>query len=209
MGENENDVNEIENNVYVDSIVVSDEVEADDSENQLDGDSHSSLDSLGDSHVDSLDFSILNDIKSGVDSINRALSIDDVALPTVDLDDFPSTIDGYFVTVNGVKVYLPVDRVQYISRTVNDDLINLSSSTIYCYSLDNYGNRGGYYRLQSFSTMEHQYTSGYNTYWESVSAKGDNSNITFGQTGIHSFSEVMLFFIMIFLGAIFLFKKRG
>lgn len=208
MGD-ENEIFENENSVDDDSLMVSDEVETGDTENQLDGDSQSSFDSVGDSHVDSLDFSILNDIKSGVDSINRALSIDDVALPTVDLDDSSSTIDGYFVTVSGVKVYLPVDRIQYISRTVNDDLINLSSSTIYGYSLDNYGNRGGYYRLQSFSTMEHQYTSGYNTYWESVSAKGDNSNITFGQTGIHSFSEVMLFFIMIFLGAIFLFKKRG
>lgn len=208
MGD-ENEIFENENSVDDDSLMVSDEVETGDTENQLDGDSQSSFDSVGDSHVDSLDFSILNDIKSGVDSINRALSIDDVSLPTVDLDDSSSTIDGYFVTVSGVKVYLPVDRIQYISRTVNDDLINLSSSTIYGYSLDNYGNRGGYYRLQSFSTMEHQYTSGYNTYWESVSAKGDNSNITFGQTGIHSFSEVMLFFIMIFLGAIFLFKKRG
>lgn len=209
MGENENDVNEIENNLDVDSFVVSDEVETDDKENQLDNDSQSSFDSVGDTYNDSIDISLLKDIKSGVDSINRALSIDNVALPTVDLDDSPSTIDGYFVTVSGVKVYLPVDRIQYISRTVNDDLINLSSSTIYGYSLDNYGNRGGYYRLQSFGTMEHQYTSGYNTYWESVSAKGDNSNITFGQTGIHSFSEVLLFFIMIFLGAIFLFKKRG
>lgn len=208
MGD-ENEIFENENSVGDDSLMVSDEVKTDSSEDQLELDSQSSSDLDSVTHDDSLNLDLLKDIKFGVDSINRALSIDDVALPTVDLDDSPSTIDGYFVTVSGVKVYLPVDRIQYISRTVNDDLINLSSSTIYGYSLDNYGNRGGYYRLQSFGMMEHQYTSGYNTYWESVSAKGDNSNITFGQTGIHSFSEVMLFFIMIFLGAIFLFKKRG
>lgn len=162
---------------------------------------------LNDVHVNNVDSDILNEIKVGVKDIKALMTINDTSLPTVHLNDDASGIDGYNVIVNGQRVFIPVDRVQYISRTDTDDLINLSSNTIYCYSLDNNGNRGGYYRLQSFGTMERQYTSGYNTYWEYVSAKGDNSNITFGQVGINSFDSVMLFLIFIVCSASFLFGR--
>lgn len=154
-----------------------------------------------------LNDSLLLDIKNGVDNIEYALTFSDQALPLLSVAPESSGIEGYYVDVNGYRVYFPVDRVQYLSKTSSGQLINLSSSTIYCYSLDNNGNRTNYYRLQSFGTMERQYQSGYNTYWESVGAYHQNSNIILGQTGIHNFTEFALFFILIFVGVIAIFRK--
>ena len=84
---------------------------------------------LNDVHVNNVDSDILNEIKAGVSDIKALMTINDNSLPTVHLYDDASGIDGYNVLVNGQRVFIPVDRVQYISRTDNDDLINLTTKT--------------------------------------------------------------------------------
>lgn len=201
MGENENltDVEELENEV--ESVVPESEDSVEDGASSEEATNE----------VVSFDSTeLLMDIKKGVDDINASLSADpDSVVPELLRSVSPesSGIEGYYVDVNGYRVYIPCDRIQYLSKTSSGQLINLSSSTIYCYSLDNNGNRTNYYRMQSFGTMERQYTSGYNTYWESVGAYHSNSNITLGQTGIHTFTEFALFFILVFVGVIAIFRK--
>lgn len=155
-----------------------------------------------------VDDGILYEIKEGIDDLRVSLGASDSPLLLRGLDDNTS-IDGYFVRSGlNENVYIPVDRVQYLSKTSSGQLINLSSSTIYCYSLDSNGNRGRYYRFQSFGTLEYQYTSGYNTYWESTSAYADNSNLTLGQTGLHSFTELSLALILFMVTLIFFFRRK-
>lgn len=155
-----------------------------------------------------IDDGILYEIKEGIDDLRVSLGASDSPLLLRGLDDNTS-IDGYYVRSGlGENVYIPVDRVQYLSKTSNGNLINLSSSTIYCYSLDSNGNRGRYYRFQSFGTLEYQYTSGYNTYWESTSALADNSNLTLGQVGLHSFMELALALILFMVTLIFFFRRK-
>lgn len=164
------------------------------------------------SDLSDLDLSILeslSDIKSGVDNINNSLSLDTDGLSLLRSGNSVSSIDGYYVysSSRNEVIYIPRDRVQYFSITNNGDLINLSASTIYCYSLDSNGDRLNYYRFQPFGKLEYNYTSGYNSYWAFTDGLASNSNLTFGQVGLSSFSEVLLFLIFCVVGLGFLFKR--
>lgn len=154
-----------------------------------------------------LSVQLLNGISDQIDDLAVNLGVSTKSLPLLGSPS-PSSINGYYVTTRGENVFIPRDRIQYLSKTANGNIINLSSSTIYCYSLDANGNRVNYYRLQPFGTMEYQYTSGYNTYWDYTTALADNSNIIFGQTGIASFDSVLLFLIFFVTMIICFFKRR-
>lgn len=150
---------------------------------------------------------ILNGISEKIDDLAVNLGVSTKALPLLGSPS-TSSIDGYYVTTRGENVYFPVDRIQYLSKTSDGNIINLSSSTIYCYSLNANGDRVNYYRLQPFGTMEYQYYNGQYSYWAYTTAYADNSNITFGQTGINSFNGVLLFLILFVLLVIAFFKRR-
>ena len=49
-------------------------------------------------------------------------------------------LDAYYVRYNGEYVYIPLDRVQYLVQTANNEIVNISASTINAYSLDRNGN---------------------------------------------------------------------
>lgn len=150
----------------------------------------------------------LDNISFQLDTLSRDLGVSGQALELRGLND-SNQLEGYCVrTGRGEWCYIPVDKVQYFSVTSSGELINMSSSTIYTYSLDSNGNRGTYYRFQPFGTCEYQYTSGYNTYWAYTSALHYNSNITTGQVGVKSFTEVFLVLIFFVLLLIFFFSRR-
>lgn len=118
------------------------------------------------------------------------------------------SVDGYFLKDGNNFVYVPVDRVQYLSVKPNGQVINLSSSTITCYSLDSNGNTISQYRFPSFGTCEKYVQVGSYYQWQMVTVTDSGSNITFGQTGIHSFEGVLLFGILLLVGVIALFRRH-
>ena len=150
----------------------------------------------------------LDSIKESLDDLALSLGVSDRSLSLTSLQNNTS-IDGYYVrTGRNELCYIPVDRIQYLSKTSSGQLINLSSSTIYCYSLDSNGNRGTYYRFQPFGTLEYQYNDGYYTQWAYTSAAFSDSNLTIGQTGLHSFTELALFLILFVMLISFFFRRR-
>ena len=132
----------------------------------------------------------LDQISNQLQILGKDLGLSDEPLLLRGLND-SNQLEGYCVkTSRNEWLYIPEDKVQYFSVTSSGELINMSSSTIYGYSLDSNGNRGTYYRFSAFGKCEYQYQSGYNTYWESVQALHSNSNIPIGQVGVKTFSEI-------------------
>lgn len=120
-------------------------------------------------------------------------------------------MNGYYVMYNNEFVYIPFDKVQYLTKK-NDQIYNLSSSTITCYSFDSSGNTVNQFRINSFGTFQ-KYTYYQNQYsnwwqWDDVYITSEGSNITYGQTGIHTFEGFCLFGILIFVAVLALFRRR-
>lgn len=121
-------------------------------------------------------------------------------------------LDAYFLRYNGEYVYIPFDRVQYLVQTTNNEVVNISSSTISAYSLDRYGNVLNQYRFQPFSKPQ-EYVYGYDGsqyqhwYWTNITVYSDSGNLVYGQTGISNFTDFLLFGILGFVAIIALFRK--
>lgn len=119
----------------------------------------------------------------------------------------------YYFRCNGEYVYVPYDKVEYLEESLSGELINISSGTITCYSMDYNGNPINQYRLQPFSKTQ-QYVYGYDGqsyqhwYWTNVYVNADESNLRFGQTGISNITDFLLFGIMAFVCFIAFFKRR-
>ena len=132
-------------------------------------------------------------------SVDRALPVD--------------KLDAYYVRYNGEYVYVPLDRVQYLVQTANNEIVNISSSTISAYSLDRNGNVLNQYRFQPFSKPQ-QYVYGYDGqsyqhwYWTNISIASDSGNLVYGQTGINNFTDFILFGILFFVGIIAIFRRN-
>ena len=132
-------------------------------------------------------------------SVDRALPVD--------------KLDAYYVRYNGEYVYVPLDRVQYLVQTANNEIVNISSSTISAYSLDRNGNVLNQYRFQPFSKPQ-EYVYGYDGqsyqhwYWTNISIASDSGNLVYGQTGINNFTDFILFGILFFVGIIALFRRN-
>lgn len=120
-------------------------------------------------------------------------------------------MNGYYVMYNNEFVYIPYDKVQYLSKK-GDQVFNLSSQTINCYSFDSSGNTVNQFRINSFGSFQKYtfYQNQYNSWWQwdDVYITTQGSNITYGQTGINSIEGIMLFGILLFTAVIALFKKR-
>lgn len=164
-----------------------------------------------------IDNSDTNDLLRG---ISDQLQILDVKLgdnnPSNFSNDRSIVLDRlrcYYFKCNGEYVYIPYDKVDYLEETLNNELINISSGTINCYSLDRNGNVINQYRLQPFSKTQ-QYVYGYDNqsyqhwYWTNVYVNSDDSNLRFGQTGISNITDFLLFGIMAFVCFIAFFKRR-
>ena len=112
-------------------------------------------------------------------------------------------MNGYFVMYNNEFVYIPFDKVQYLTKK-GDQVYNLSSQTISCYSFDSSGNTVNQFRINSFGTFQKYtfYQNQYNSWWQwdDVYITTQGSNITYGQTGINNFDSLCLFGILIFVG---------
>lgn len=132
-------------------------------------------------------------------SVDRALPVD--------------KLDAYYVRYNGEYVYIPYDRVQYLVQTSDNQIVNMSSSTISAYSLDRYGNVLNQYRWQPFSKAQ-EYVYGYDGqsyqhwYWTNISIASDSGNIIYGQTGINNFTDIILFGILFLVGIIAFFRRN-
>lgn len=120
-------------------------------------------------------------------------------------------MNGYYVMYNNEFVYIPFDKVQYLTKK-GDQVYNLSSQTINCYSFDSSGNTVNQFRINSFGTFQKYtyYQNQYNNWWQwdDVYITTQGSNITYGQTGIHTFEGFCLFGILIFVAVLALFKRR-
>lgn len=152
------------------------------------------------------------------DSVNTLTSAFNEAYPTVtysysEVAHGGNGIDGYFVSIYGEKVYIPVDKIQYLSVDQDGEIINLSSQTISCYSLNDSGDRGTSYQLPSFGHMQRwtYHSNEWNSWssWDDITALAENSNIIYGQTGVRSFDTVLLIFIVVFVAVIALFKGKS
>lgn len=165
----------------------------------------------------SIDNSDTNDLLRG---ISDQLQILDTKLgdssPSAYSNDRSIVLDRlpcFYFRANGEYVYIPFDRVDYLEKTLSGELINISSSTISCYSLDINGNVVNQYRLQPFSKVQ-QYVYGYENqsyqhwYWQSIYVNADDTNLRYGQTGISNYTDFLLFGILAFVAIIALFKKR-
>lgn len=161
--------------------------------------------SSGDLIPDSTDDSILETISFQLDELRDYIVSDPALLNSSLVETFDSDIDGYKVISGGENIYIPFDRVSYLTRLPDGQLFNLSSSSITCYGLDNYGNHGRTYRFPSFGTLQRYDYSGGSYYWTNVSISDDN--ITTGQLGLHSFDQVILFSIL-FVLCLMLFVRR-
>lgn len=172
---------------------------------------YSALDITGDSHFESpvYDFSVmeeaLDNISLQISDLSDFLSSDPELLNVSMAETYESDIDGYKLVVGSDNVYIPFDRVSYLTRLPNGQLFNLSTSTITLYALDNYGNHGHTYRFPSYGTLQRYDYSGGSYYWTSVSSSSDN--VITGQLGLRTFEEAGLL-IIIFLLFIILFVKR-
>ena len=117
--DDENVVNEVESNVSG--------IEDNSSDLEIDtvSEEHSEIesDSVVVQETSVLSDSLLFDIKKGVDNIENALTVSDQALPLLSVAPESSGIEGYYVDVNGYRVYIPVDRVQYLSKTLQSIII--------------------------------------------------------------------------------------
>ena len=122
-------------------------------------------------------------------------------------------LDAYYVRYNGEYVYIPLDRVQYLVQTANNEIVNISASTINAYSLDRNGNVLNQYRFQPFSKPQ-EYVYGYDGqqyqhwYWTNISIASDSGNLVYGQTGINNFTDFILFGILFFVGIIAIFRRN-
>lgn len=179
--------------------------------------------SCGDLNVQS-DFSVLDSSGDflGFDLSVMEQALDNISVQISDLSDFlfsdpdllnvsfvetyESDIDGYKLVVGSDNVYIPFDRVSYLTRLPNGQLFNLSTSTFTLYALDNYGNHGHTYRFPSYGTLQRYDYSGGSYYWTSVSSSSDN--VVTGQLGLRSFEQVG-FLVIIFLLFVFLFVRRS
>lgn len=167
------------------------------------------------SNNDEIVLSTLSDIKSTVNSLAESslevtpeLSLFAVGLSGSDNAPF----DGYFVMYGSNEfIYIPIDKLEYLSVKDNGEIINLSSNTISCYSFDSSGNTVNQFRFPSFATCQKYtyYSNQYNSWWQwdNISIYDDDSNITFGQTGINNIDSFFLFGILVFVAFIALFKK--
>lgn len=132
-------------------------------------------------------------------SVDRALPVD--------------KLDAYYVRYNGEYVYVPFDRVQYLVQTANNEIVNISASTINAYSLDRNGNVLNQYRFQPFSKPQ-EYVYGYDGqqyqhwYWTNITIASDSGNLVYGQTGINNFTDFILFGILFFVGIIAIFRRN-
>lgn len=132
-------------------------------------------------------------------SVDRALPVD--------------KLDAYYVRYNGEYVYIPLDRTQYLVQTANNEIVNISSSTISAYSLDRNGNVLNQYRFQPFSKPQ-EYVYGYDGqsyqhwYWTNITIASDSGNLVYGQTGINNFTDFILFGILFFVGIIAIFRRN-
>ena len=132
-------------------------------------------------------------------SVDRALPVD--------------KLDAYYVRFNGEYVYIPLDRVQYLVQTANNEIVNISASTINAYSLDRNGNVLNQYRFQPFSKPQ-EYVYGYDGqqyqhwYWTNITIASDSGNLVYGQTGINNFTDFILFGILFFVGIIAIFRRN-
>lgn len=119
----------------------------------------------------------------------------------------------YYFRCNGEYVYIPYDKVEYLEESLSGELVNISSGTITCYSMDYNGNPINQYRLQPFSKVQ-QYVYGYDGqqyqhwYWTNVYVNADDSNLRFGQTGISNITDFLLFGIMALVCFIAFIKRR-
>lgn len=156
--------------------------------------------------------SIQYTLNSVADSVN-ASNMDIVYDTTYsDFNASSGGINAYYVECNNMVVYLPYDKVGYLAVTADDEIINVSSSTITCYALNDSGDVVGNYRLPAYQSMQYyqyQYTANGRDYyeWVDVNAYGSNSNIVFGQVGINSIESILLFLTLFGVGLI-LFTRR-
>lgn len=167
--------------------------------------------------VYNIDNSDTNDLLRG---ISDQLQILDTKLgdssPSVYSNDRSIVLDRlrcYYFRCNGEYVYIPYDKVEYLEETLSGELVNISSGTVTCYSMDRNGYPINQYRLQPFSKVQ-QYVYGYDGqqyqhwYWTDVYVNADDSNLRFGQTGISNITDFLLFGIMAFVCFIAFFKRR-
>lgn len=167
--------------------------------------------------VYNIDNSDTNDLLRG---ISDQLQILDTKLgdssPAVYSNDRSIVLDRlrcYYFRCNGEYVYIPYDKVEYLEETLSGELVNISSGTVTCYSMDRNGYPINQYRLQPFSKVQ-QYVYGYDGqqyqhwYWTDVYVNADDSNLRFGQTGISNITDFLLFGIMAFVCFIAFFKRR-
>lgn len=162
---------------------------------------------------DSTSSDILRGISEQLQIIENKLGDDSPANFSNDRSIVLDRLRCYYFRCNGEYVYIPYDKVEYLEESLSGELINISSGTITCYSLDYNGNPINQYRLQPFSKTQ-QYVYGYDGqqyqhwYWTNVYVNADDTNLRFGQTGISNITDFLLFGIMAFVCFIAFFKRR-
>lgn len=119
-------------------------------------------------------------------------------------------MNGYYCMYGSEFIYIPFDKVEYLTLK-NDQVINLSSQTINCYSFDSSGNTVNQFRINSFGSFQKYtyYQNQYNSWWQwdDVYITSEGSNITYGQTGIHTWEGIALFGILLFTAVIAIFRR--
>lgn len=151
-----------------------------------------------------IDFDI-SDLTDIVTDLSDFLQRDEILETSLFQDVYAGELDGYYMVVGSQKVYVPSDRVEYLTRLPSGQLFNLSSSTITMYALDSNGNHGSTFRMPSYGTLQRYDYSGGSYYWTNVSSSDDN--LITGQVGLKSPIEVFLL-IILFLLFIDIFIKR-
>ena len=214
---NENDISEVYD-FYVPSFfdesgdILSDVSGGESTDNVLDSDSGDNLLDNSDI-VDSL--SSLSESIQGIQESVNVLIDNEIQVPSsrsIDRAISVDYLDGYYFKYQGEYVYIPIDKIDYFTLTNNGELLNLSSGTVTCYSLDTSGNVRDQYRFSPFSKAQ-KYVYGYDGqqyqhwYWTDIYVDSTGSNMTFGQTGISGIENFLLFGILFFVGIIALFRK--
>lgn len=147
---------------------------------------------------------VLNRISDTLSDIS-AETVSDYSVSTLSLSG--GKLDAYYFVYGSDTVYIPYDKISYFTTTSDDRLVNISSSAINCYSMDDSGNKGTSYRFPSFGTAQIYVNSGNSYYWNNIDVYASDSNLVIGQTGINNFTDLLLYGILLLL-AVLVFLRR-